>query len=61
MKKRKLEKLTLSKETVRHLEEYFHQAVGGITHLCATYPPQCATIYTACYTCGGQCFDSDPC
>jgi hypothetical protein len=62
--KRKLKKLTLSKETVRTLD--LRQVVGGETMLhcvdtegsrCATDCATCgATNYNTCYSCDTLCF-----
>ena len=57
MKKSRVQKLTLNKETLRSLDESRMSAVAGAATLqgCNTRTPDCFTQYTYCGSCGIAC------
>ena len=57
MKKNRVNKLTLNKETLRSLDENRMANVAGAATLmgCATRTPDCYTQYTYCGSCGIAC------
>ena len=57
MKKNRVNKLTLNKETLRSLDESRMPEVAGAATqgACATKTPDCYTQYTYCGSCGIAC------
>jgi hypothetical protein len=57
MKKNRVQKLTLNKETLRSLDESRMNGVAGAAtvDVCNSKSPQCNTQYTNCGSCGIAC------